>query len=122
MDEVLGGKAKRFGNKFKSFYAPQGFAVVNIYDDKQMKLNNNEREVEVHKSITEINHPNILSCFGRVQHSSTFYIFEELSRGGGLDVAATRGISEIRVVELFRQALDALTHLHEQSTLNKTQK
>lgn len=73
-----------------------------------------ERELDVMSALTKFRHPNIMDYYGHVENNDGLYCFLEFCGGGSLkDLCGKEGqISELKVLTLFRQLLDAMTYIN----------
>lgn len=75
-----------------------------------------EREIVVMEDLAKIRHPNIMGYYGYEKNNEGLYCFIEFCSGGSLKQFSAAKISEMKVVTIFRQLLDAMTYINSLST------
>lgn len=70
------------------------------------------------EDLAQIKHQNIMGYYGFQDNEEGLYCFLELCNGGTLKDMIKARISELKVVSLFRQLLDAMTYINSQSIVS----
>lgn len=68
------------------------------------------------EELAKIRHSNIMGYYGYEKNKDGLYCFIEFCSGGSLKELVTTRISELKVLTLFRQLLDAMTYINSLST------
>ena len=71
--------------------------------------------------LAKINHPNIMGYYGYEKNDKGLFFFVEFCSGGSLKQISAKKCSELKVITLFRQLLDAMTYINKLSTSLHTQ-
>jgi hypothetical protein len=66
--------------------------------------------------LAKINHPNIMGYYGYEKNEIGLFFFVEFCSGGSLKQLITKKISELKVITLYRQLLDAMSYINKLST------
>jgi len=64
------------------------------------------------KDLAKINHPNIMGYYGYELNEDGLYCFVEFCNGGTLKKLIQSKISEMKVLTLYKQFLDAMTYIN----------
>ena len=65
--------------------------------------------------LAKVNHPNIMGYYGYKKDESGLYFFVEFCSGGSLKQLITKKMSELNVITLLRQLLDAMSYINKLS-------
>lgn len=65
--------------------------------------------------LAKVNHPNIMGYYGYKKDESGLYFFVEFCSGGSLKQLITKKMSELKVITLLRQLLDAMSYINKLS-------
>jgi serine/threonine protein kinase len=68
------------------------------------------------EELAKIRHPNIMGYYGYEKNNDGLYCFLEFCSGSCLKQFASAKISELKVLTLFRQLLDAMSYINSLST------
>ena len=71
--------------------------------------------------LAKINHPNIMGYYGYEKNDKGLFFFVEFCSGGSLKQLSAKKCSELKVITLFKQLLDAMTYINKLSTPLPTQ-
>lgn len=80
------------------------------------KIPEHEREMNVMAELAKVNHPNIMGYYGYKKDESGLYFFVEFCSGGSLKQLITKKMSELKVITLVRQLLEAMSYINKLST------
>lgn len=65
--------------------------------------------------LSKLHHPNIMGYYGNEQNKDGLYCFIEFCNGGSLKELIKKNISELKVMTLFKQFLEAMTYINKMS-------
>lgn len=71
--------------------------------------------------LAKINHPNIMGYYGYEKNEVGLFFFIEFCSGGSLKQLINKKMSELKVITLFRQLLDAMSYINKHSNPPPTQ-
>ena len=71
--------------------------------------------------LAKVNHPNIMGYYGYKKDESGLYFFVEFCSGGSLKQLITKKMSELKVITLVRQLLEAMSYINSLSIIHFTQ-
>lgn len=74
-----------------------------------------EREIMVMHDLAKINHQNIMGYYGYEDNEDGLYCFIEFCNGGTLKDLIKSKMSEMKVMSLFKQLVEAMTYINDQS-------
>lgn len=106
-----------YGVVFKGYHLSENRIIAVKFMEKKMldKVPEHEREIQVMAELAKINHPNIMGYYGYEKNEIGLFFFVEFCSGGSLKQLITKKMSELKVVALFRQLLDAMTYINKLS-------
>lgn len=106
-----------FGTVYKGYHLSFNRIIAVKFVDKKTlsKFPDYEREIAVMQDLAKITHPHIMGYYGYEDNEEGLYCFIEFCNGGSLKDIIKGKISELRVVKLFSQILDAMTYINDQS-------
>ena len=112
-----------FGVVYKGYHLSTNRLIAVKFVEKKMlaKFPDHEREIMVMHDLAKINHPHIMGYYGYEENEEGLFCFIEFCNGGTLKDLIKAKISEMKVLSLYRQMLDAMTYINEQSTHHLTQ-
>lgn len=79
------------------------------------KIPEHEREITVMAELAKVTHPNIMGYYGYKKDESGLYFFVEFCSGGSLKQLIGKKMSELKVITLVRQLLDAMSYINKLS-------
>lgn len=71
--------------------------------------------------LAKISHPNIMGYYGYKKDETGLYFFVEFCSGGSLKQLINKKMSELKVITLLRQLLDAMSYINKLSNSCPTQ-
>ena len=66
--------------------------------------------------LSKLHHPNIMGYYGSEQNKDGLYCFIEFCNGGSTKELIKAKISELKIMTLFRQLLEAMKYINKMST------
>jgi serine/threonine protein kinase len=66
--------------------------------------------------LSKLHHPNIMGYYGSEQNKEGLYCFIEFCSGASLKELIKKKISELKVMTLLKQLLEAMTYINKMST------
>jgi serine/threonine protein kinase len=79
------------------------------------KIPEHEREIQVMAELAKVTHPNIMGYYGYEKNETGLYFFVEFCSGGSLKQLINKKMSELKVITLFKQFLEAMTYINKLS-------
>lgn len=113
-----------YGVVFKGYHLSENRIIAVKFMEKKMldKIPEHEREIQVMAELAKINHPNIMGYYGYEKNEIGLFFFVEFCSGGSLKQLITKKMSELKVITLFKQLLDAMTYINKLSNPSPIQK
>lgn len=71
--------------------------------------------------LAKVTHPNIMGYYGYKKDESGLYFFVEFCSGGSLKQLIGKKMSELKVITLVRQLLDAMSYINKLSKFSSMQ-
>lgn len=109
---AFGNVYKGYDNEKKRFIAVKQIARINLYGLPPGEL----KEIAIMK---KLHHPNIMEYYGSSGDRSSpdgIFMFLELCEGGTLANLIHSKMTELRAYELFKQLVEGMVYMNEQST------
>ncbi len=112
-----------YGVVFKGYHLSENRIIAVKFMEKKMldKIPEHEREIQVMAELAKINHPNIMGYYGYEKNEIGLFFFVEFCSGGSLKQLINKKMSELKVITLFRQLLDAMSYINKLSNPSPTQ-
>lgn len=112
-----------YGVVYKGYHLSENRIIAVKFMEKKMldKIPEHEREIQVMAELAKINHPNIMGYYGYEKNEVGLFFFVEFCSGGSLKQLINKKMSELKVITLFKQLLDAMTYINKLSTSPLTQ-
>ena len=75
-----------------------------------------EREIDVMNALSTARHPHIMGYYGHLADHKRLFLFVEYCQGGDLKKLCSHSkVSEVRVISLFKQLLEAMVYINDKS-------
>ena len=112
-----------YGVVFKGYHLSENRIIAVKFMEKKMleKIPEHEREINVMTELAKVNHPNIMGYYDYKKDESGLYFFVEFCSGGSLKQLITKKMSELKVITLVKQLLEAMSYINKLSTYPSTQ-
>jgi protein-serine/threonine kinase len=106
-----------YGVVFKGYHLSENRIIAVKFMEKKMldKIPEHEREIQVMAELAKINHPNIMGYYGYEKNEVGLFFFVEFCSGGSLKQLINKKMSELKVITLFKQLLDAMSYINKLS-------
>ena len=107
-----------YGVVFKGYHLSENRIIAVKFMEKKMleKIPEHEREINVMTELAKVNHPNIMGYYDYKKDESGLYFFVEFCSGGSLKQLITKKMSELKVITLVKQLLEAMSYINKLST------
>ena len=102
-----------YGVVFKGYHLSENRIIAVKFMEKKMleKIPEHEREINVMTELAKVNHPNIMGYYDYKKDESGLYFFVEFCSGGSLKQLITKKMSELKVITLVKQLLEAMSYI-----------
>ena len=106
-----------YGVVYKGYHLSENRIIAVKFMEKKMleKIPEHEREITVMAELAKVTHPNIMGYYGYKKDESGLYFFVEFCSGGSLKQLIGKKMSELKVITLVRQLLDAMSYINKLS-------
>jgi protein-serine/threonine kinase len=112
-----------YGVVYKGYHLSENRIIAVKFMEKKMlnKIPEHEREIQIMAELAKITHPNIMGYYGYEKNEKGLFFFIEFCSGGTLKQLINKKMSELKVLTLFKQFMDAMTYINSLSTSAPTQ-
>jgi protein-serine/threonine kinase len=112
-----------YGVVYKGYHLSENRIIAVKFMERKMleKIPEHEREIQVMAELSKITHAHIMGYYGYEKNEIGLFFFVEFCSGGSLKQLINKKMSELKVITLFRQLLDAMTYINKLSNSLSTQ-
>lgn len=106
-----------YGVVFKGYHLSENRIIAVKFMEKKMldKIPEHEREINVMSELAKLNHPNIMGYYGYEKNEKGLFFFVEFCSGGSLKAIMKKKVSQLKVMTLFHELIDAMTYINKLS-------